>query len=99
MFELPAIPAGVILILGVFSPFAVAIVNHERWTPGAKKVVAIVVPLVLAGLALVIYYAASGDPIPNWPILLLLVVLVSQAAYGLLFKSAATSVESSVGVK
>lgn len=99
MFELPAIPAGVVLILGVFSPFATALVNHPTWSTGAKRVVSILVPLLLGLASLSLYYAATGDPVPSWPLLVLLTVLVSQTAYGLVFKSAAKSVEASSGIK
>lgn len=97
MFELPAVPAGVLLILGVFSPFAIAVVNHRGWSPTMKKIVAVIVPAILGGAALWIYYAASGDSVPEWPYLILLIILVSQAAFALFFKNAVQKVEEGVG--
>lgn len=93
-FELPAIPAAIVTIIGVLTPYLVALVNSPRWSTGQKRVVAVVGSLVLTGVSLAIYYASSGEPIPDWWQLLLLGLVVSQAIYALLAKPTAKALET-----
>lgn len=97
-FELPVIPAGIVLLLSFFSPYAVAIVNHPRWTAGSKKLITIVVTLVLAGVAMAFYYLTTGEQLLPWPAFILLFLVVSQAAYALVLKPSAKAIERNVGI-
>lgn len=97
--ELPAIPAGMLVLMGLFAPYAIALINHPGWAPKWKKLVSIVVSLLLAAIVIAIYYFTTGDVIPDWPMLLLLSVLVVQTSYGLLLKKSATEVERSAGLQ
>ena len=82
--QIPAIPAGVLTLLSVFAPFAIALINHPAWPAGSKRLVALAVSVVLAVLVLLVYFASTGEAVPHWPVLLLLAIVVSQAAYALL---------------
>lgn len=93
---LPAIPAGVTLLLGFFAPYAIAIINHPAWPASRKRLVAIIVSVVLAAVVLAFYYLLTGELVPDWPVLVLLALVVVQAAYTLLYRSA-TEVEQTRG--
>lgn len=98
MLELPVIPTAVLAVVNLLAPFAIAVVNAPRWTAGSKRWMSVAASVLLSLVALAIFYA-SGEPLPNWPQLLLLGVLVSQSSYTLLFKKPATEIEAAVGVK
>lgn len=93
---LPAIPVGVLTLLSFFAPYLVAIVNHPRWEPRYKRLVAIVASILLTLVVLAVYYVMTGDLVPQWPALLLLALVVQQAAYTLLWRSA-NAVETTAG--
>lgn len=95
---IPAIPAGVLTLLSFLAPYAIALINHPSWKAGSKRLVAIVVSLLLTLIVLVLYFIMTGDRIPSWPVLILLAIVVSQAAY-LLLKDSATQVEARYGIK
>lgn len=97
--DLPAIPAGILTLLAFFAPYAIAIINHPAWAPKWKRLVAIIVSIVLALVVMVLYYVMTGDLIPQWPVLLLLAVVVTQAAYALVLKPSAKSVETQLGAR
>ncbi|MBU3995546.1 MAG: hypothetical protein KKF42_07205 [Actinobacteria bacterium] len=97
--DLPAIPAGILILLAFFAPYAIAIINHPSWDPKWKRLVAIVVSIVLALVVMVLYYLMTGDLIPQWPVLLLLAIVVTQAAYALVLKPSAKSVEAKHGAQ
>lgn len=88
--ELPAIPAGVLTLLAFFAPYAIALINSPHWKAGSKRLVAIVVSIVLALIVLVGYYLMTGDILPSWPVLVLLAITVTQAAFTLLWSSTKT---------
>lgn len=94
---IPAIPAGVLTLLAFFSPLAVAVINHPRWPAGSKRLAAIVVSIALTALVLVVYYLITGDLVPYWPVMLLLAIVVQQAAYALIMKSPSNTVEGRYG--
>lgn len=97
--DLPEIPAGVVALLGLITPYAVAVVNGlANLTGAAKRVLSVVVALALAGVALGFYYWYTGDALPELPALLLLAVVVAQASYALLTKNTAKAVEDKVAV-
>lgn len=93
MLDIPTVPAAIITLLGLFAPYAVAVVTRPEWSPLWKKLISIVVALALAAIALVIYFAATGTAIPEWWNLLLLSVVVTQASYALVTKPSATRLE------
>ena len=94
MLDIPTVPAVIVTILGILAPYAIAIVNRPEWPAGAKKVVAVVVSVLIAGLALVIYFAATGAPLPQWWVLLFLGLFVTQASYALVTKPSAARLEA-----
>lgn len=99
IFELPAIPAGMMLLLSFFSPFLIALVNHPTWTPRVKYVVAIIVTILLTIVVIIVYYAMSGDIVPSWPVLLIIGLAVAQAAYALVWKKPASQIEQHYGLR
>lgn len=94
---IPAIPAGVTLLLNFFAPYATAFVINPRWTDAQKKIVAIVVSLVLATVVLLIAFLGFGLEVPAWPVLLLVGVLVSQSSYDLVTGTSADRVARTAG--
>lgn len=96
--DIPVVPAGIILLLNFFAPYATAIVINPRWSDAAKKIVAIVVAIVLAAVVMAIAYFGFEQPLPSWPVLLLLAVAISQASYDLVTGRSADVVTRKVGV-
>lgn len=86
---IPAVPVGVLVLLNFLAPYATALVVQPQWETRYKKIVAVVVSLVLAAVVLVLSYVGFGEPVPAWPALLLLAVVVSQASYDLVLKKSA----------
>lgn len=84
MFELPEVPLGIITLVGIFTPYLLAIVNGPRLSPLQKRVLSVVGSLVISALAMLVYYSMSGESIPELVPLLLLGLLVSQTVYALL---------------
>ena len=95
--DIPAIPAGVLTLLAFFAPYAIALINHPGWPARWKYVVSIAVSLALTVIVLALYYLMSGDTIPQWPVLLLLSIVVTQAAYALILKPSAAALEAKHG--
>ena len=91
--ELPGIPAGILTLLALLAPYAIAVINRPHWPAAVKKWVAVVVAIVLGVVVLAFYYVYTGDLIPQWPVLLLLAVIVVQASYALVTKPTASSLE------
>lgn len=90
---IPEVPTAIVAILGLLAPYAVALVNRPEWPTRARKIVSAVVPAVLAGIALVLYFASTGEPVPAWPQLVLLAVVVAQASYAYFTRATASKVE------
>lgn len=86
---IPAIPAGVLVLLNFFAPYATSLVVQPWWPTAAKKWVAIGVALLLGAAVLALAFFGFGVPIPSWPVLLLLGVVVSQTSYDLILKKSA----------
>jgi hypothetical protein len=84
--QIPTVPIVIVTLLGIFAPYAIAVVNQPWWKPAQKKIVAIVLSLLLTAIALLIYFAATGEPVPQWWTLLLLGLFVAQASYSLIAK-------------
>lgn len=96
---IPEIPAGVVTLLALFTPYGTALLNGLVHLTGVwKRILSVAVALVIAGGVLVIYYVSTGEPVPQWTGLLLLAVVVSQASYGLVVKGTAKQVEDKVAV-
>lgn len=93
---LPTLPAGMLVLLTFFAPYAVGALNgvlpfvKKSWQ---KKLVAIVVAVVLAAIVIVGYYLLTGDALTQWPAMVLLAIVLVQASYALVTKDAATSIE------
>ena len=92
-FELPEIPAAIIAVLGLVTPWLLALVNQPHWSPLVKRLIAVAGSVVLSLAVLVWYYAWAGDPWPAWPQLVLLGLLVSQATYALIAQPSAKALE------
>lgn len=97
--ELPTIPAGVLVLLALVAPYAVGALNG--WLPfikkpWQKKAVSVVVSVVLTAAVLAFYYVYTGDVVPQWPVLVLLAIVVAQASYALVTKGTASAVERAV---
>lgn len=93
---LPTIPAGVLVLLALAAPYLQAIIQRPTWSPTAKRILAVVLAVVLAGVVLAFYYVYTGDTIPDWPVLVLLAIVVAQASYALLIKPSAALVERKI---
>lgn len=92
---LPTIPAGVLTLLALLAPYAIAIINRPGWSTNTKRVVSIAVAIILAAIVLIGYFLITRDVIPDWPVLVLLTIIVVQASYALITKSTATQLERS----
>jgi hypothetical protein len=90
---IPAIPIGLLTLLGFLTPLAVALVTKPAWTAAQRKIVSIIISALLAAVALILYYAISHDPLPEWPLLVLLAIVVAQASYTLVLKGAADRID------
>lgn len=97
--ELPSIPAGVLTLLAFFSPYAIAALNgilpfvKKSWQ---KKVVTVTFSAALAAVVIVFYIAMTGEPLPSWPVFVILSLLITSASYALVMKKSATRIESAV---
>lgn len=96
--DLPVIPAGVLTLLAFFAPYAIALINHPGWKAGSKRIVAVAVSIALALVVLGLYYLLTGDVPLGWPWMVLLAIVVAQAAFTLLWKSV-KDVEGRHGIK
>jgi hypothetical protein len=94
--ELPTIPAGVLVLLALLAPYLQAVIQRPKWSPIVKKVLAVTLAIALTAVVLVLYYAYTGDLIPDWPALILLAMVVAQASYALVTKRTAGLVEQAV---
>lgn len=90
-FELPTLAFGITLLMGFISTYAISFLNgvlpfvKEDWH---KQVVTVIVSLAVAGLSIWLYYAISKEPLPEWPIFLLIGLMATSASYGLVTKKA-----------
>lgn len=91
--ELPAIPAGVLVLLALLAPYMQALIQRPEWSAAVKKAVAIVVAFVLTAVVLAFYYVYTGDAVPDWPVLVLLTIGVAQLSYAMVTKSTASVLE------
>lgn len=91
---IPVPALGILTLLGFLSPLVIAIINQPFWKPTTKRIVSVLGALVLAAVSLFLYYAITAEPLPSWPVLLLLAIVVSQASYALVLKKPATAIEN-----
>lgn len=99
MLDIPTVPAAIVALLSLFAPYAVALVTQPSWSPLWRKITAVVTSIILAGVVLVIYFAATGTPLPQWWNLILLGVVVAQASYALVTKPSAQRLEAATSPK
>jgi peptidoglycan/LPS O-acetylase OafA/YrhL len=95
--EIPTAPAGVLVLLSFFAPYAIAALNGALpfvKKPWQRKAVALIVSLVLTAIVLAFYYALTGDTVPSWPTFVLLSLVIASASYALVTKTSAAKVES-----
>lgn len=90
---LPTVPLGVLTLLSLLAPYAIALINRPEWPARYKRFVAVATAIVLGLVVLAFYYWSTGDLLPDWPVLILLAVVVSQASYALLLKPSANRLE------
>lgn len=94
MIELPTLPAGLVAVLGLLTPYAIALLSNPKWSPAAHRLMAVAVSLLVSVAAIFLYYGASEEPVPSLWQLILLGLLVSQAAYALIAKPSAKALET-----
>ena len=95
--ELPVLPVGILTLLSFFAPYGIALINLPTWSSGSKRLVAIAFSVVLTIIVMLMYYLISGDTIPDWSVMILLGLTVSQAAFTTLWNSA-KNIEGKHGV-
>ena len=91
--DLPTIPSGITTLLNLLAPYVVAVVlgiagRHADLRPWVKKAIALAASVVLTVVVMAGYYVLTGDTVPAWPWLVLLGIVVSQAAYALVARDA-----------
>lgn len=94
---LPAIPAGVLVLLAFFAPYLIAVLNGVLKVvrkPWQKKLVTVLVAVVLTAVVLVVYYVWTGDTVPSWPVFVVLALTIISASYALVTKPSASAVEA-----
>lgn len=95
MIEIPTIPAGMLILLSFFAPYLQAVIQAPGWKPWVKKLVTVALAAVLTAVVFVFYYAMTGDAFPEWPVFILLALVVMSASYALVTKPSATALEKS----
>ena len=94
--EIPTAPAGVLVLLAFFAPYAIGALNGALpfvKTAAQRKLVTVIVAVLLAGIVLAFYYLITGETIPQWPALVLLALVVISASYALVTKTSAAKLE------
>jgi hypothetical protein len=91
--SIPAVPIGILTLLGFLTPLAIAVVTNPAWSAAQRKIVSIITSIALAAGALVLYFALTHEPIPEWPLLVLLSLVVAQASYTLVLKGVADRID------
>lgn len=87
--ELPAIPTGVLVLLGIVSPWGQALLQRfVDVSPLVKKIISVLLSILLTAVVLAFYYVYTGDTVPGWPVLVLLTIVVAQATYALIARDA-----------
>lgn len=95
--EIPTAPAGALVLLAFFAPYGIGALNGVLpfvTKPWQRRVVSIIVSVLLAAIVLVFYYATTGDVVPDWPVFVLLSLVVVSASYSLVTKGSASKVEA-----
>lgn len=98
--EIPAIPLGVVTLLGFFSPYAIGALNgalsfvKETWQ---KRLVSVAFGIVLAGVVIAVYLGFGGAlPDGGWAPIGVWTIVVVAASYALVTKNSANRVEARV---
>jgi hypothetical protein len=95
---IPTVPTIVLVLVNFFAPYLVSIIASPLWPKAAVKWISIATSAILAAAVLIVAHFGFGFAIPAWPQLLILGVVVTQAAYSLLLKDSADAVKNSTGV-
>lgn len=85
---LPVIPAGILTLLSLLAPYVIAIINRPSWSASTKRVVSVAASVILAAVVILGYFWYTGDVVPDWPVLIILAIVVVQASYALITKQA-----------
>ncbi|WEK60493.1 MAG: hypothetical protein P0Y60_14425 [Candidatus Microbacterium colombiense] len=97
--ELPAVPAGIVVLLGFFAPYAIAALNgalafvKKTWQ---KKAVTVIVAVLLAVIVIVFYQNITGEPVGNLWVFALLSLGIVSLSYALVTKQTAAAVERNI---
>lgn len=86
--NLPVIPAGILTLLSLLAPYVIAIINRPTWSASTKRVVSVAASVILAAVVILGYFWYTRDVVPDWPVLILLAIVVVQASYALVTKDA-----------
>src|SRR5690606_17150756 len=89
-FEIPTVPAAIILLLNFISPYFVDLLNGVKATPTRKKVLATIlsfgVSVALIVVALLVGIIPADFSPQGWLFLLLIGLGTQQASFGLFWK-------------
>jgi ABC-type transport system involved in multi-copper enzyme maturation permease subunit len=102
---IPAIPLGIIALLGFFGPYAVGALNAILpfvKTPVQRKVVTVVFSILLAAVVIGLYLLSGGwaelEPL-GVTALVIIAVLVVSASYALFTYKSASKLEANIEAK
>lgn len=86
--------ATLLLLLGLVSPFLIAIINKVKWSSSTKQLVAFGVSIVLAVLWLAMTGGIAGFGIQSLLAAVPAIYTISQAVYEFFVKSLASKLEA-----
>jgi hypothetical protein len=96
--DIPAIPAGITILLNLFAPYGVSLIVDPKWSAKSKQLISIAVSIVLAVLVLLVSHFGFGQPLPaSWGAILVLAVVIAQASYTLILKESADALSTTKG--
>lgn len=93
---IPEVPAGILTLLSFFAPYAIALVNRPTWSASAKRLMSVGVSVLLAAAVWVLYFAITGDGLTDWPKMIILAVVITQASYALVTEESSKAVSRAV---
>ncbi len=95
-FELPTIPVGIVVLLGFFAPYGVALAIRPEWPARAKKLASLVASLLVAAVTLILA-VLLGYQITSWPVFVLIAIMTVSASYALITKGSADRLARDAG--
>lgn len=101
VFEIPVVPASILVLLNIASPYIVSFFAYFNWPSATKKIVAVVVSFVGSAAVLVVSLIVGWIPQDftplGWVTLFVLGLGIQQSFYGLIFKESADAFSKTVG--